>query len=87
MRKYLLAWTQMNTLDTPTPPPFSVHLACLRPYSTAMDWTHPQPHQCSSKAIDGLFFTPGLLGHVSRYLSGLGGVTGYHHGLWIDLPE
>jgi len=43
--------------------------------------------QCRSQAIDRLFVTPELLGHASGYLSGLDGVMGDHHGLWIDLPE
>jgi len=44
-------------------------------------------HQCSSQAIDGLFVTPGLLGHCCGYLGGLGGVTRDHQGLWIDHPK
>ncbi len=44
-------------------------------------------HQCGSQAIDGLFVTPGLVGHLCSYLGGLEGVTGGHQGLWMNLPE
>jgi len=37
--------------------------------------------------IHGIFVTNGLLGHPSRYLSGLDGVSGDHRCLWINLPE
>jgi len=47
----------------------------------------PPTHQCGSQAIDGIFVTTGLLGHVGGYLSGLAGVIGDHCCLWLDLPE
>jgi len=47
----------------------------------------PLTHQCSSQAIDGMFVTQGLLGHNCGYHSRLDGITGDHHGLWIDLSE
>jgi len=47
----------------------------------------PPMHQCGSQAIDSIFVTTGLLGHVGGYLSGLAGVIGDHHCLWLNLPE
>jgi len=47
----------------------------------------PPTHQCGLKAINGIFVMNGLLGYPSRYLSGLAGVSGNHHCLWMDLPE
>jgi len=47
----------------------------------------PPTHQCSSHAINGIFVTTGLLGHVGGYLSGLAGVIRDHRCLWLDLPE
>jgi len=47
----------------------------------------PPMHQCGSQAIDGMFVTTRLLGHLGGYLSRLVGIIGDHHCLWLDLPE
>jgi len=44
----------------------------------------PPMHQCGSKAIDGIFITNGLLGHPSRYLNRLAGISGDHCCLAMD---
>jgi len=47
----------------------------------------PLTHNRGSKPIDGIFVTPGLLGHPCWYLSGLETIASNHQCLWIDLPE
>jgi len=52
-----------------------------------MAHTLPPTHNRGSKPIDGIFITPGLLGHPCGYLGGLEAIAGDHQCLWIDIPE
>jgi len=44
-------------------------------------------HKHRPKPIDGIFVTPGLLGHPCGYVGGLDAIASDHQCFWLDISE